>query len=560
MSAPAYTSRSDVLVRPPVDIEISGLTVSYRRSHDVAAVAELDLQLRAGESVAIVGESGSGKSTTVGALLGLLPYGTRVEAERFEIGGVDLRRGRRADFRGIRGRLIGFVPQDPMVGLNPTQRIGRQIAESLTVHHAVARQHVRDRVESILTQLGFPDPVRVMGQYPHELSGGMRQRVLIAIALAPDPPVIIADEPTSALDVTVQKAILDDLLAAVRQRDAALLIVTHDLGVAADRADRIVVMKAGRVVESGAAAVLLSRPQHPYTRSLIEAAPSLAVLDVLERRARTSGARSSDPVLELTGVSKAFPVRGANGSRHLHQVLDQVSFEVHRGSTLALVGESGSGKTTTARIIAGFIQPDEGSVRFDGANIGHQSRSEWRAFRRRLQFVYQNPYSSLDPSSTIGQILVEPLRNFGIGSRSERTAAAGDVLEQVGLPRSYLKRRPSQLSGGQRQRVAIARALALRPDVVVLDEPVSALDVSVQHQILELLRELQAELGLTYVIVSHDLAVVAELANDVAVLADGSIVDYGPARRVFTQPAHPVTESLIASIPGQHSLTKLPER
>ena len=538
--------------RRPV-LDVRGLQVAYRRHEDHPAVESLDLRLHPGEIVAIVGESGSGKSSTVNAILGLTPHGTRVTADRFLVHGKDLRDADPREFRSLRGRHVGFVPQDPTVALNPTQTIGKQVAEALTTHAGIPRPELQEKVIAVLRRVGLTEAERIASSYPHELSGGMRQRVLIAIALAPEPSVIVADEPTSALDVTVQRVILDDLVRSVRERGTALLIITHDLGVAQDRADHLIIMKSGRVVESGSPHRVRTAPQTDYARRLLEAAPGFAAATALElaeaQPRRAARSEEAPVVLAVEGISKSFAVRGA-GVRTERQVLHDVSFSVRRGTTLALVGESGSGKTTIGRIVAGLTAPDGGAVSFQGRDaLGRGARAR-RAIHRDLQYVYQNPYSSLDPRFTIARILEEPLRNYRIGSAASRRAKVASLLDRVALPSRYLKERPVHLSGGQRQRVAIARALALDPALLVLDEPVSALDVSVQHQILELLRELQDQLELSYVFVSHDLGVVAQVADQVAVLAEGRIVESGTVRQVFQSPEHPITQALIDAIPG----------
>jgi peptide/nickel transport system ATP-binding protein len=401
-------------------------------------------------------------------------------------------------------------------------------------------------------------------QYPHELSGGMRQRVLIAIAIAAAPRLIIADEPTSALDVTTQRRILDHLDGLVRETGTALLVITHDLGLAADRADRVLVMRHGEVVESGAPATVLVDPRHDYTRTLLAASPALRpapanVVGVADRAPEPAAepvAGQGAPILELSGLVKEFPLpRSAAGRAGTVRAVDDVSLAVPRGRTVGLVGESGSGKTTTLRIALGLETPSAGTVRFDGEVISGRGWRELRPLRRRFQLVHQNPFASLDPRFPVERTITEPLVAFSVGTRASRAARARELVDQVALPASVLGRRPAELSGGQRQRVAIARALALAPDLLLLDEPVSALDVSVQAQILDLLAELQRELGLSYLFVSHDLAVVAQVCATVAVMRRGRIVEQGPADRVFGDPQDPYTRDLVEAIPGRkHAL------
>ncbi|GAA0525470.1 ABC transporter ATP-binding protein [Paractinoplanes ferrugineus] len=526
-------------------VDIKGLDVGYVRHRQVQpAVVGLDLTVEPGEVVAIVGESGSGKTTTANALIGLLPANGRITAGSAVVDGVQTAGASERTLRRLRGSVVGLIPQDPMVGLNPTQRVGHQIAEAVKLRGltgAAARAEVLEHLE----QAGVPDPGSRARQYPHELSGGLRQRALIAIALAGRPKLIIADEPTSALDVTVQKRILDHLGGLVRDQGISLLIITHDLAVAADRADRIVVMRHGRLVEQGEPVTLLSAPRESYTRRLTTATPRLAPrFDVREKAV-------PDPILTLTEVSKTFAPGDLRRGDRGFNALDKVDVTVPRGRTHALVGESGCGKTTTLRIALGLETATSGSVVLDGDEIVGRSWNQLRPLRRKAQLVHQDPFATLDPKFTVGQSITEPLVSFRIGDRRSRAERARELLDQVALPASYLDRLPSELSGGQRQRVAIARALALCPDLIMLDEPVSALDVLVQEQILQLLTDLQAALGLSYLFVSHDLAVVAEVAHTVSVMSRGKVVEHGPVAAVFTHPTSPYTRELIDAIPGR---------
>ncbi|WP_433558283.1 dipeptide ABC transporter ATP-binding protein [Pseudonocardia xinjiangensis] len=534
-------------------LRVEGLDVSYRTAGgSLHAVRGASLTVAPGEVVAIVGESGSGKSTLAQSVIGLLPPNGSVDAGSIRLAGGDGPAEELAGlpekaFRSIRGRRIGLVPQDPTVSLNPVQKIGTQVAEALRVHGlADRRQAAIDAVE-LLARAGLPDPRVRAGQYPHELSGGMRQRVLIAIAVAANPALLIADEPTSALDATVQRRILDHLEHLTRETGTAVLLITHDLGVAADRADRILVMSGGEIVEEGPVGTILGSPADPYTRTLLASAPGL----------RRPGAKTrapvpvGEPLVEVRNLVKDFPLPRVNGRRGVLRAVDDVSFTIGRGETLALVGESGSGKSTTARLVLRLADPTAGQVLFDGTDITRVTGKDWRALRRRAQLVYQNPYASLDPKFSVEEVVTEPLRAFRVGSSAEQRQRAADLVQKVALPASVLARRPVELSGGQRQRVAIARALALSPDLVVCDEPVSALDVSVQAKVLDLLAELQAEAGLAYLFISHDLAVVRSVAHRVGVMRDGRLLELRPTEDLFDAPGEEYTRELLAAIAGR---------
>jgi len=544
-------------------LEIDGLSVAYRTpGGDIDAVRDVTLTVARGDTVAIVGESGSGKSTTVHAIIRLLPGAASIPAGAIRFEGHDLVTASAGALRAVRGSRIGFVPQDPTVSLNPVTRIGVQVGEALRVHGLADRRTAAARAIDALERAGLPDAAVRARQYPHELSGGMRQRVLIAIAIIGDPPLIIADEPTSALDVTVQRQILDHLDALRRERGTSVLLITHDLGVAADRADRIVVMSQGRIVEQGTPEEVLLTPRHPYTRQLIAAAPSLnarravtaagAAPATLVERAPDAEAEPFEtittPVLRVASLVKEFALPGSGGA--VQRAVDGVSFEIARGQTLGLVGESGSGKTTTARLALRLAEPTAGTIAFDGDDVTHLRGRRLRELRRRVQLVQQNPYATLNPRLEVEDLIADPLVAFRVGSRATRRARAAELVDLVALPASALRRRPAELSGGQRQRVAIARALALSPELLVLDEPVSALDVSVQHQILTLLGDIQRELEVSYLFISHDLAVVRQIADTVGVMQRGRLVELGPARSVFDDPRAEYTRALLDAIPG----------
>jgi peptide/nickel transport system ATP-binding protein len=537
--------------RQPIILDVQSLSISYGSTQVVDSVS---FQVHRGETVAIVGESGSGKSTTASAILGLLSAGAAADGS-IRVAGVEVVGASEKTMRGLRRGALAYVPQDPMSNLDPVHRVGTQVVE---VANAATRRSRRDADEHAIAALesaGFAHARERFRQYPHELSGGMRQRALIAMGMINAPQLLIADEPTSALDVTVQRVILDNLGSLVERSGTAVILVTHDLGLAAERADRVLVMHRGRVIERGRSRSVLLAPQAAYTRALVAAAPA--------NRAGAASPRSdsSAPVaLSLSGVAKTYPPRG-HGRRRTAAVnaVQNLSLEVRRGQTLAVVGESGSGKSTAAAIALRLVAPTAGSVRFHGTDITSARGRELAEFRRRVQPIFQDPYASLDPMSTVERIITEPLRAFGIGDAAGQRRRAAELLEMVGLPATVRGRAPSELSGGQRQRVAIARALAPEPEVIVCDEPVSALDVLVQANVLEVLTLIQRELGVGYLFISHDLGVVEQIAHEVVVMASGEVVESGPTRDVFAAPAHPYTRQLLDSIPGRSLLSPEPE-
>ncbi|BCF81872.1 ABC transporter ATP-binding protein [Rhodococcus qingshengii] len=528
-------------------LSVTDLQIAYGAE---PAVSGVSFTVGRGEVVAVVGESGSGKSTTAHAILGLLAGSGHVTGGTVEFEGEQIESYSDRAWQRIRGARIGLVPQDPTTSLNPVTRIGDQVAEVLRIHGLADRRKARLDAVEVLERAGIDRPEIRASQYPHELSGGMRQRVLIGIALVANPALVIADEPTSALDVTVQRRILDHLDERIAESGAAVLLITHDLGVAADRADRILVMQGGRIVESGRTADILDNPRDEYTKKLLSSAPSLSSGPVV-RPVR----QDTSPLLTLTGITKHFNVgRGSSIT-----AVNEVSLTVPRGQTVSLVGESGSGKSTTARIVVRLEQADAGTITFDGQDITKVKGSDLRELRRRIQLVYQNPYASLDPKLSVQDIVAEPLRAFKVGGRSQQQSRAAELLDQVALPEQFLSRKPAELSGGQRQRVAIARALALKPDLLVLDEPVSALDVSVQAQILALLDELQRELGLTYLFISHDLAVVRQISDVVGVMQAGRLLEIGTTTEIFDNPRNEYTRTLLDAIPGRDHSTRKAE-
>ncbi len=564
------TSAASTAVEDAPLVSVRGLEVAFRtQGGTVNAVRGVDFDIFPGETVAIVGESGSGKSTTATALINLLPGNGTIAAGSIMVDGKDITRFSQRQMAAIRGGVIGYVPQDPMSNLNPVWSVGFQVEEAVRANGlATHRKDVKARAIEVLKQAGLGDAERRMQQFPHQFSGGMRQRVLIGIGLAADPKLLIADEPTSALDVTVQKTILDHLETLTREKNTAVLFITHDLGLAAERASKLIVMHRGRIVEAGASVDILTNPQHPYTQTLIAAAPSLAsrrirgmaapgapVLDVAALAAEHNPDHERElqeaPVtIDVKDLTKVFAIRRGSFRSEPLTAVDKISFQVRKGSTLALVGESGSGKTTAARMVLGLEPPTDGDIFVGGVNLNGLSSRGLFDLRRRMQPVFQDPYSSLDPQRSIGAAIAEPMKVHGIGDREARSARVRELLDQVSLPQSIAERYPNELSGGQRQRVAIARALALKPEVVVLDEAVSALDVLVQAQVLQLLADLQDELGLTYLFITHDLAVVRVVADEVAVMEAGRIVETGTSDQIFENAQQPYTQRLLDAIPG----------
>ncbi|PYG00071.1 peptide/nickel transport system ATP-binding protein [Georgenia satyanarayanai] len=535
-------------------LDVRDLSVTYRtrRGEQHTAVDGVNLTVAPGEVVAVVGETGSGKTTTAHAVLGLLAPGATVTSGQILLHGTDIRGWSDKRLQDVRGRRIGLVPQDPGSSLDPLRTVGWQVAETLRVHGERDEDALRARVAELLDRVGLPGP-RVAGAYPHELSGGMRQRVLIAAALALRPELLIADEPTSALDVTVQRRILD-LLDELRTQDGTgVLLVTHDLAAAAaERADRIVVMQGGRVVDSGPASEVVGAPRSDYTRRLVRDAPALNPAPL--RPVPPVPPPGAVPAIELRSVRKDFTGRGG---QHVRAV-DDVSLTVPSGTTHAVVGESGSGKSTTARILLGLETATAGTAQVHGTDVASLRGEARRQWRRQVQLVHQNPFGSLNPRMTVLDIVAEPLRNFRLGDRRERRARAAALLERVALGPQLHGRRPRELSGGQRQRVAIARALVLDPGVVVLDEPVSALDVSVQAQILGLLAELQRERGLTYLFISHDLGVVRQVSDTVTVMQHGRVVESGTTAEIFHGPRTEYTRELLDAVPTAHATRREP--
>jgi peptide/nickel transport system ATP-binding protein len=529
----------------PALIDVQDLRVHFAGQAQ-PVIGGISFTLHRGECLALVGESGSGKSVTSRTLAGLTGQGASIQAQRLHFDGLDLRTFGERAWRRIRGARIGFVMQDALGSLDPLRRVGDEIEEPLRLHEHLTKQQRQLKVLELLRSVGVPEPELRARQYPHQLSGGLRQRALIASAIACAPALLIADEPTTALDATVQDQVLR-LLESLRRSDTAMLVVSHDLAVVARLADRIAVMHNGVIVEQGSADAVLHDPQHPYTKSLLMAARSVHV-----RHSETSQTIGADRplVVQAQQLRKAF--RGPDGK--VRTAIAQASFELHAGQTLGIVGESGSGKTTLTRMLLGLETPDSGDVLLRGRAWSSLSSREKREERQRIQVVFQDPLSSFDPRYTVERVLYEALdatSHVDHGTRRERAVA---LLRLVRLDESFLIRRPIELSGGQRQRVAIARALAPKPQVLVCDEPVSALDVSVQAQILELLADLKRRLGLACLFISHDLGVINSVSDHVLVMKNGEVVESGPVRQVFDQPRHPYTRALLNAIPQfEHS-------
>ncbi|WP_315756601.1 MULTISPECIES: ABC transporter ATP-binding protein [unclassified Bradyrhizobium] len=506
------------------------------------AISEVSLAIAENEIVCIVGESGSGKSMMANAIMRLLPDGVGTDGGRILFTGRDLCTATAAEMRRIRGAEIAMVFQEPMTALNPLRTIGDQIGEVFDIHTDLSKAEIRSRVLSLLSDVHIPDPPRAGKAYPHELSGGQRQRAMIAMALALDPKLLIADEPTTALDVTTQAQILKLIRELQQRRKTAVLFITHDFGVVAEIADRVVVMQHGIVVEQGAAADILQRPQHDYTRQLIAAVPPVAAPPARELSDRT--------ILTISGVSKTYRTGGflGRGERVTHAVRD-VSLALPKGATLGIVGESGSGKSTLARCIIRLIDPDAGTILLDGQDWARLSRSEVRSRTQQMQMVFQDPFASLNPRRKAVELVAQGPIVHGT-ARDQALTEARELFSLVGLDPSAADRFPHEFSGGQRQRIGLARALALRPKVLVADEPVSALDVSVQAQVLKLLTSLRERLDLSIIFITHDLRVAAQICDLVAVMKDGVVVEHGPTHDVFGNPQHPYTQALLEAIPG----------
>ncbi len=528
-------------------LSVSGLAIALPPGADrLYAVEHVAFDIHRGETLAIVGESGSGKSMSANAVMGLLPPGTRVAQGSAKLDGIDLFQLDADAMRAVRGKRIGMIFQEPMTALDPLMRVGDQIAEVFEAHGLLTPPERRARALALLTEVGIPEPERAIHAYPFQLSGGQRQRVVIAMALALDPVLLIADEPTTALDVTTQAQILKLIRELQQKHGTAVMFITHDFGVVADIADRVVVMRQGRIVEAGTASAVLGAPQDAYTKALIAAIPT-------GRRALAAGPEkpTGETVLAVRGLTKTY--RSAAGffrpARVVHAVRD-VSFDLARGETLGVVGESGSGKSSLGRCLVRLVEPEAGSIRLNDQETMGQSAAQMRIWRRRMQMVFQDPYGSLNPRTRVGRIIAEGPIAAGMPIATA-LAKAADLLALVGLDPSAVERFPHEFSGGQRQRIGIARALALDPEIIIADEAVSALDVSIQAQVLALLADLKARLNLSLIFITHDLRVAATICDKVAVMRKGEVVEMGPAAEIFGNPQHDYTRRLIAAIPGR---------
>lgn len=525
-------------------LEVEQLGVSFvTRNGTNVAVDGISFTVESGKITAIIGESGSGKSVACYSLLGLIPQPPgRIDSGRALFQGQDLLQLSEAQLRKIRGRDIAMVFQDPMTCLNPYMTVGKQLMEPLRYHAKVSKAFARRRALELMEEVGIRDPGSTIDQYPHQFSGGMRQRIMIAMALINEPKLLIADEPTTALDVTIQAQILKLLASLQQKRDIGVIFISHDLAVVADIADQIVVMREGKVVEMGNSTTIFHNAQHPYTQKLLQAIPT---------GSKKEHTPHHTPLIAVQELSTWFQ----QGKKEAVKAVDNVSFNIMRGEVLGLVGESGSGKSTLGRTILQLLPASSGQVRFDGVNLGNLSRRELKHMRHRMQFIFQDPFASLNPRMTVYDTLAEPLLLHGVANRKSVGNEVLRLMDDVGLARVLVRKYPHEFSGGQRQRIAIGRALATRPEFVVADEPVSALDVTIQSQILELLNQLGREYGLTMLFISHDLAVVRSIADRIIVLRQGRIIEEAEANNLFTQPQQEYTRQLLDAIPGKALLT-----
>jgi peptide/nickel transport system ATP-binding protein len=550
-------------------LSVRDLRVQFRLEDGerLEAVKGISFDVGANQTVALVGESGSGKSVTAMAILRLLPPQNSeiVAGSRIDFAGRNLLDIPLSELRHMRGRDIAMIFQEPMSSLNPVYSVGRQITETLLLHTSLSRAQAQDRAIALLTEVGMPEPGRRFHSFPHELSGGQQQRVMIAIAIACEPKLLIADEPTTALDVTVQKQILALLTEIQQRRGMSILFITHDLGVVGEFADRVVVMRHGQVREAGTTTEVFRNPQDAYTKALLNCRPRMGrrpkrlptiedftragPFDEGPHRDRGYGPHD-DMILSVGGLSKHFPTRDGLFKTRVFKAVDDVSFQLARGKTLGVVGESGSGKTTVGLTLMRLHEATAGYAKFDGVDLLKLSTRDFRAYKRRIQIIFQNPYASLNPRFTVGQVLTEPMLLHNIGqSPTQRRQMAQDLLERVGLPASSYHKYPYQFSGGQRQRIAIARCLTMKPDILICDEAVSALDVSVQAQVLNLLQDLQDDFGMSYIFISHDLSVIKHMSDQVMVMQNGKVVEQNSSDAIYSAPQTDYTRRLLSAIP-----------
>ncbi len=546
-------------------IEVRDLRVAFRLGQEThEAVRGVSFDIPASTSVALVGESGSGKSVSAMSIVRLLPDNAIVDpASRILYQGRDLLRASQEEMRALRGKDISVVFQEPMSSLNPVFPVGEQIAEVLRIHAGLSPRQARERALELLDEVGIPEARARLDSYPHELSGGQQQRVMIAIAIACEPKLLIADEPTTALDVTVQRQIVDLLAGLQERKKMSILFISHDLALVGEVARNIVVMRHGQVREAGEIGEVFRAPRDAYTRALLACRPRLdarprrlpVIDDIVNNRPLQTQERSAVPVagaplIEVAGLSKAYRLKEGLFRHKQIDAVKSADFVLHKGRTLGVVGESGSGKTTIGMMLTRLTPASTGRIMFEGRDLAALAASELQPYRRRIQIIFQNPYASLNPRFTVGQILMEPMRLHGIGAgEDERARLALGWLEKVGLPATAFGKYPHEFSGGQRQRIAIARCLTMQPEIIVCDESVSALDVSVQATVLNLLLDLQEEFGLTYLFISHDLAVVKYMADDILVMSNGEIVERGTSEEIYRSPKHPYTQQLLAAIP-----------
>jgi peptide/nickel transport system ATP-binding protein len=555
-------------------ISVQNLSVSFHlgKTHTVEAVKDVSFDVPANSTVALVGESGSGKSVSAMSIVRLLPENSfHSPQSKIIYGGRDLLQLPIEDMRRLRGKDISVVFQEPMSSLNPVFTVGEQIAEVLRIHLKLSSKQALERALELMTEVGIPQARSRLNAYPHELSGGQQQRVMIAIAIACEPKLLIADEPTTALDVTVQRQIME-LLARLQQRQKmSVLFISHDLGLVGEISNQVVVMRAGQVREAGSVEAIFNAPQDAYTKALLACRPKLdarprrlAVIDdIMQGRPliteqRVTRAVGDAPLIEVKGLRKEYRLKEGLFKRRVVEAVKEASFSLHKGRTLGVVGESGSGKTTVGMMLTRLTEATAGSVMFEGLDLMTLNANQMRAYRSRIQIIFQNPYASLNPRFTVGQILIEPMRIHSIGkSEDDRARLALSLLNKVGLNADAFGKYPHEFSGGQRQRIAIARCLSMKPEIIVCDESVSALDVSVQATVLNLLLDLQEEFGLTYVFISHDLAVVRYMADEILVMSEGAIVERGSAEQIYANPQHAYTQQLLSAIPRGYQANKM---